>query len=74
MTIALTTAIAVILLAANFTMIDAQQQEQLTSQPGEIENSTTAGTRTFQSTNDSFRVRVPQGWIIQDVNNTGSKL
>src|SRR5215212_8027746 len=26
----------------------------------------------FQSTNDSFRVLVPQGWVIQDWNNTGS--
>ena len=26
----------------------------------------------FQSTNDSFRVLVPQGWVIQDLNNTGS--
>ena len=29
---------------------------------------------TFQSTNDSFRVQVPHGWIIHDVNNTGSSL
>src|SRR5215211_3838224 len=28
----------------------------------------------FQSANDSFSVQVPQGWIIQDVNNTGSAL
>jgi hypothetical protein len=28
----------------------------------------------FQSANDSFSVQVPQGWIIQDVNNTGSML
>jgi hypothetical protein len=27
---------------------------------------------TFQSTNDSFSIEVPQGWIIHDVNNTGS--
>jgi hypothetical protein len=30
--------------------------------------------RTFQSTNDSFRVQVPQSWIIDDVNNTGPAL
>jgi hypothetical protein len=69
--VALTAAIAVILLAANFTITNAQQQ--LTSQPVEIENGTAATTR-FQSTNDSFRVQVPQGWVIQDVNNTGSAL
>jgi hypothetical protein len=28
----------------------------------------------FQSTSDSFRVQVPEGWIIQDVDNTGSVL
>ena len=66
----MTAAIAVILLAANFTITNAQQQ--LTGQPGEIENGTAA--TTFQSTNDSFRVQVPEGWVIQDVNNTGSTL
>ena len=39
------------------------------SQPDDIQSTTL-----FQSTNDSFRVQVPQGWIIQDVNNTGSAL
>ena len=75
-------AVAVILLASNFTIINAQQQQQqqqsLTSQSGEIENGTTAATTTttatFQSTNDSFSVQVPQGWVIQDLNNTGSAL
>jgi hypothetical protein len=61
---------AVILLAANFTITSAQQQS--TSRPGEIENGTAA--TTFQSTEDSFRIQVPEGWIIQDVNNTGSAL
>jgi hypothetical protein len=70
--IGLTAAIAVILLAANFTITNAQQQ--LTGQPREIENGTAATTTTFQSTNDSFRVQVPEGWVIQDVNNTGSTL
>jgi hypothetical protein len=35
-----------------------------------IESTTTL----FQSANDSFGIQVPQGWIIQDVNNTGSML
>jgi hypothetical protein len=35
-----------------------------------IESTTTL----FQSANDSFSVQVPQGWMIQDVNNTGSML
>jgi PKD repeat protein len=60
-------AIAVMLLASNITITSAQQQ--LTSQSGDIEIRTTA-----QSTKDNFRVQVPQSWIIQDVNNTGSAL
>jgi hypothetical protein len=64
-------AIAVILLGSNFTVISAQQQ--LTTGPGEIENTTTAGAATlFQSTDDSFRIQVPAGWIAHDINNTGS--
>src|ERR671913_1724183 len=66
-------AIAVILLASNFTIINAQPQ-QVTSQPGEVENGTTTVVTPFQSTNDSFSVQVPQGWVIQDVNNAGSAL
>src|SRR5215210_3905762 len=70
---ALTATIAAILLASNFTIINAQQS--LTSQPGEIENgATTIPTTTFQSTNDSFSIQVPDGWVIQDLNNTGSTL
>src|SRR5918998_2283869 len=72
----LTLAIAVILLASNFTIINAQQQQQqLTSQTGQIENGTTAAATTpFQSTNDSFSLQVPEGWITHDVSNTGSAL
>src|SRR5215213_4607756 len=68
-------AVAVLLLASNFTIINAQQQS-LTSQSGETENGKTTATTTatFQSTNDSFSVQVPQGWVIQDLNNTGSAL
>jgi hypothetical protein len=66
-------AIAVILLGSNFTVISAQQQQQLTTGPGEIENTTTAGAATlFQSTDDSFSIQVPGGWIAHDNNNTGS--
>ena len=61
-------AIAVMLLASNFTLINAQPQ-QVTSQPGEIENGTT--TTPFQSTSDSFSIQVPSGWVIQDVDNAG---
>jgi hypothetical protein len=65
-------AIAIILLASNFTIINAQQS--LTSQPSAIEDGTEAGETIFQSTTDSFRVQVPQGWVIRDLNNTGSVL
>ena len=71
---AITAAIAVILLTVNFTIINAQQQEQATSQPSAIEDGTAAGETMFQSTADSFRVHVPEGWAIQDLNNTGSAL
>src|SRR5215210_1886278 len=77
----LTAAITIILLASNFTIINAQeeeQQQQLTSPLGEIVNATTtsvtAVTPTFQSTKDSLRLQVPQGWVIQDVNNSGFTL
>jgi hypothetical protein len=65
-------AIAVILLASNFTITNAQQS--LTSQRSAIENGITTATTTFQSTNDSFSIQVPDGWVIQDLNNTGSAL
>jgi Tfp pilus assembly protein PilV len=45
-------------------------QQLLTSQPATVEN----GTTTFQSINNSFSVRVPEGWIIQDLSNTGITL
>src|SRR5215203_218914 len=77
MTIALTAvvvvvAIAIILLAASVTIVSAQQQpqQQLTNQPAVTQN----GTTLFQNTEDSIRVQVPEGWAIQDVNNTGSVL
>src|SRR5918992_2909639 len=72
---ALAATIAVILLASNFTVVNAQQQgEQLTSAPREIGNGRATAATPFQNTNDSFRVHVPNGWIIQDVNNTQSAL
>src|SRR5215212_1524174 len=58
-------AIAIILLAANVTMANAQQQ--LTSQQAAITQNPTL----FQSARDSFRVQVPQGWVIHDVKNSG---
>src|SRR5918999_6025396 len=59
--------IAVIFLAPNFTIASAQQQLS-TSQP--------SGTQSpiLLSAKDSFRVQLPEGWVIQDVNNTGFTL
>ena len=63
-------AIAIILLAANFITTYAQQQQQQTqaSQPAATQNPT------LLSAKDSFRVQLPQGWVIQDMNNTGFTL
>ena len=73
-TIALTAAVAIIgiLFAANVTMTNAQQQQQLmnSSQPALVSENGTY----FESQHDSFRVQVPEGWVIHDVNNTGSTL
>ena len=74
--------IMVVLLAANVTMTIAQQQEQQSPQlpasqsdaPTVNQNGTTATSTLFESTKDSFRVQLPQGWVIQDVNNTGFTL
>src|SRR3712207_1527774 len=72
--IGLTLVIALILLASNFTLIDAQQQ-QLTSQPEELGNEiTTPAATIFQSANDSFRIQVPDGWIARDINNSTSAM
>jgi hypothetical protein len=80
--IALTAAAIVIIhLTVNVTITNAQQpqeQQQLsTSQPTTstvTQNGTTATTRLFESTKDNFRVQPPEGWVIQDVNNTGFDL
>ena len=58
-------------LASNVAIIHAQQQgdQQVISQPSTIEIITTA-----ESTTDNFRLRVPEGWVIQDMNNTGAAL
>src|SRR5688572_8423184 len=71
MTKALTAAVAALLVVSNITTTYAQQ---LTSQSGEIDNEITATPTTFQSASDGFTVQVPDGWIIQDANNTGSRL
>jgi hypothetical protein len=63
--------ISFIFLTLNIPIIYAQQQgeDQLTGEPSTIKVITTA-----ESTTDNFRLQVPQGWIIQDVKNTGAML
>ena len=51
-------------------IIDAAKLEAAVtdiSQPAAIQNTTS-----FQSTDDGFSVQVPEGWVIHDVDNTGS--
>src|SRR5215212_9016055 len=67
LTAAVVVAIAIILLAPNITITNAQQQLP-TSQPSVTQNPT------LLSAKDSFRVQLPEGWVIQDVNNTGFTL
>jgi hypothetical protein len=56
----LTTIATVILFAPNVGIASAQQ---LTSIPVVIQNGT------FQNTEDGFRVQVPDGWVVQDIDN-----
>jgi PKD repeat protein len=68
-TIALSVALliaAIILFVGNVTIASAQQPP-LTSQPVMTQNRV----ELFQSTEDGIRLNVPQGWLIQDLNNTG---
>src|SRR5215213_1127598 len=65
LTLAVVVGIAIILFAANITITNAQQ---LTNRPSVTQNAT----RLVEDAEDSFRLQVPEGWIIHDVNNTGS--
>jgi hypothetical protein len=68
-----TIAIAIILLASNVSIGNAQQQvQQLTTQPSVVNNAT--ATSTAVNTEDSFRVQIPPGWVIHNVKNTGFTL
>jgi PKD repeat protein len=57
---------AIILFIGNVTIASAQQPP-LTNQTAVTQNRT----ELFQSTEDGIRLNVPQGWQIQDLNNTG---
>jgi PKD repeat protein len=58
-------AVAIILFVANVAIASAQQQP-LTGESAETQQA-----ELFQTTEDGIRLNVPQGWVIQDLNNTG---
>jgi len=60
--------IMVALLPANVTIINAQQQQE------QISTAQPATPALFESAKDSFRVQLPEGWVVQDINNTGFTL
>jgi hypothetical protein len=71
-------AAVIINLAANVTITNAQQEQEqqqlLTIEPtvsSVTQNRTTATTRLFESTSDNFRLQIPEGWVVRDMNNTG---
>jgi PKD repeat protein len=66
-------AIVVILFTANVTISNAQQPQQQ-QQPSNQTAANQNQTSLFQSTEDSFRVQVPDGWVIRDMDNTGFSL
>ncbi len=58
-----TIVVLVLLFGPNIGIADAQPQQQLTSIPAIIQNGT------FQSAADGFRLQVPYGWVVQDIDN-----
>jgi PKD repeat protein len=70
---ALVTAACLAIVFANplTTMANAQVEEQQlpSNQTASIQNGTL-----FESTTDNFRVQLPEGWIVHDVDNTGPTL
>ncbi len=68
--LAVTAAIIAVMLFTPYIMITNAQQPSPSSQPAVTQNSTSI----FQSTQGSFTVQVPEGWVIRDVHNTGLRL
>ena len=67
-----TIVIVLLLFAANLTIINAQQEQQQHQLPTNQSAVTQNRTRLFESIEDSFRLQVPEGWVIHDANNTSS--
>ena len=62
--------IMIALLPANVTITNAQQEQEQMSTTGQPATPPAL----FESAKDSFRVQLPEGWVVQDVNNTGFTL
>lgn len=69
-------AIVVIFMASNIVGVSAQQQEQVTIPQSANESGATATTTaaSFESKHDNFKLQLPPGWVVQDLNNTGFTL
>jgi hypothetical protein len=74
-------AILIMHLAPNVTITNAQQEQEqqqlLTGQPAAssvTQNRTTDTARLFESKSDNFILQIPEGWVVRDVNNSGSVL
>jgi hypothetical protein len=63
LTVIATIVVLILLFGPNIGIASAQQQQQLTSIPAVIQNGT------FQSAADGFRLQVPYGWVVQDIDN-----
>ena len=68
-TIIVSTNVSVVLFDGSI-VANAQRSQLITSQSESSQDEE----GTFQSTNDSFSVIVPEGWVIHDSNNTGARL
>src|SRR5215203_5751717 len=78
-------AIAIVFLTPNFTIITNAQQQQQSLQssqsslppppsPSSAVTQSSGSSPTLLNKKDSFRAQLPEGWVIQDINNTGFTL
>src|SRR5215216_3211489 len=77
-------AIAIVFLTPNFTIITNAQQQHQQSLPTSSQSSlpppssavtqSSGSSPTLLNKKDSFRVQLPERWVIQDINNTGFTL
>ena len=65
-----TTIIVILITITNLPTVANAQQTSPNSQQAVTRKTTSE----FQSTQDGFRVRVPEGWVVRDLQNTGLRL